>query len=180
MKPTMYLCLCAFLFLSSRCQSPLDDLPTETQEGKGIFACLVNGNIWKPAGRTGLTSNLQPEYGINGYLGFYCYRIIDGKKSWVRVSSENIYKEGTYKIQGLQEINLTNGNTGYSDENNCEYGIYQKNIIEGEMEITKFEWLPNGHLIIAGRFFMTLSSPENQQCKEIIKITHGRFDVKFQ
>jgi hypothetical protein len=169
MKPTMYLCLCAFIFLSSRCQSPLDDLPPETQEGKNTFGFLLNGQAWEPEGRAGLTSNLkrflEPHSGIFN-IGTYKINKISHQYSSIHLRS--LKNVGIYQLDGY------NGVINFNDLNKaCKYrwdGIDKQ---EGWIEITKYD---TKNYIVSGRFEAVLTTKD---C-EIIKITHGRFDVKFQ
>ena len=142
------------------------ELPPETQTGANTFGCLINGkvftvsygNLWKDyAGVLGMGGENKDDLSIN--LGM-----------------DNVAAIGTYYY--TRKANLS-----YSKLRGCSYG-YDDIPISGKVEITKFErgedkannlkWL-----VVSGKFEGVITS-RNSDCKDTIRITQGRFDVKFQ
>jgi len=165
------------IFCFAQCKKNKPDsngLPAATQEGKNTLGFLLNGQPWKPQGSNG-TANLSIDYDAgfnNGVCGISAYRIItsDNREYFKLgiVDSLNFYTEPF-------TIPLTNSGLSlfYFSDNNCllistELGTN----VTGILTVTK---LDRTNRIIAGTFSATLLK---NGCKEI-KITDGRFDMKF-
>jgi hypothetical protein len=144
-------------------------LPDETQSGKNTFGCKVNGKIFTPADQ-GLNKG-----GIGkDYDGNLTISASNGDGRNVVVSIANISTIDIYNL-------VSKGGLGYDKVGGCSYGGTP---ISGKVEITKFErgedkannlrWL-----IVSGRFEGVIVS-DIKTCKDTIRITDGRFDVKFQ
>jgi hypothetical protein len=88
---------------------------------------------------------------------------------------DKVDKTGTYFYNGIDFLRSLNWN-------GCSYGVSGRPL-SGKVEITKFErgedkannlkWL-----IVSGRFEGVIIS-RDLGCKDTLRITQGRFDVKF-
>jgi hypothetical protein len=137
-------------------------LPAETQTGAETFGCLINGKVFE-------AKEVRKNYDGNLLVGGTNKDDFD-----VVFGMDRVDKIGTYYY--------TRSNLGCFPFNGCFYGV-QGIPLSGKVEITKFErgedkannikWL-----IVSGRFegAITASSPT---CKDTLRITQGRFDVKF-
>ncbi len=171
MRKTTYLImllLCALCFANLKCKSTLDELPPETQEGKGTFAFLLNGEVWQPEGRAGLTTNFQPFLQPNGgTFSISTYRIKGSTDQGAGIFIRKLGGTGKYILDGVNHI------IDFDDLNRgCQYVRYNGYIQEGIIEIIKYDMK---NYIVAGRFEARLY---NGKC-DTIKITQGRFDIKF-
>jgi hypothetical protein len=169
-----YLLLASLLGLS-QCQhadpSPVDQLPPATQNGTNTFACLINGQLWRPQGYDGRTNYsifYAPTY-RNGTLNISTYRYQDGVKDadYLTIVSDSLRGVGTYPLtkDGHQEAIFASGTTG------CEFmgGKYYR---QGTLTITRFD-LQKG--VISGTFAFTLYKPG---C-DSLRVTQGHFDKKL-
>lgn len=154
---TLYLLL-AFLFTTGmQCKKTSetikeDNLPAETQTGKGSFGCLVNGKVWLPKGKfpyAGLTASIQ-----FGGLNLIASQSNEG----INVGIGNLNIEGDYQLSGQ----------------NAEYSVgtnFYKSV-EGKLTITKYDKV---NQIISGRFNFKVKDLNGQT----IDISDGRFDLKY-
>ena len=131
---------------------------------------------WKPAGNNG-TANLSIDFdpGINdGILNIAAYSATNLTISqlvlFVKDSLNSLtVVPFTYKIR--KEFL---GGVIFTDSNSCErYSEDSTNYCKGFITITKLERSSN---IIAGVFECTVFNPS---CGDTLKITYGRFDMKF-
>ena len=179
MKTTLTAIAIISIFCFAKCKKEKPDangLPAATQEGKNTLGFLLNGQPWKPQGFSG-TGNLSIDYdqGINnGTLGIIAYRT---------VSSNDRTQFGLGIIDSLNFKNapftlLVNkksaANFLYSDRNYCDIVHSDSTIYErGSVTITKLDRMSR---IISGSFEGILY---NKLCGDTVKITLGRFDMKF-
>ena len=172
---TAVLILTVFCFAECKKNKPdSNGLPAATQDGKNTLGFLLNGQPWKPQGNNG-TANLSIDFdaGINnGIFSLSAYKIINAtnrqrfgigvKDSLNFISVPKIYNLGNGTLYGA----------AYSD-NTCTYDYFDSVIVRsGILTITKLDKI---NRIISGTFNATLSKTG---CAEI-KITDGRFDMKF-
>jgi hypothetical protein len=148
-----------------------EKLPPATQEGKNTFGCLVNGKIWLPKGQAGPTSNLDLHYDEffgNGALNLSAYRIDEDEDEAIGLFSDSLKSVGSYQLDDYnrQALLFDNAKTFCAYYNDPD--VYRS----GHLVITRFD-LPNR--IISGVFESTLYK---QNC-DTVKITEGRFDMKF-
>jgi hypothetical protein len=151
-------------------------LPPATQTGAETFGCLVNGKVFVARGG-GNYPGLTKDY--------------DGGLSIVGIQTTNGNWDAS-TVVGHQTVRgvgkYTNSNPRYfrhSDKNRIAggYGNDGKNVpISSELIITKFERgedKPNNlrWLIVSGTFEAVLTADDNPL--DTIRITQGRFDVKF-
>jgi hypothetical protein len=148
-----------------------EKLPPATQEGKNTFGCLVNGKVWLPKGYDG-TSNLDLSYDPtfnHGTFDLRTYRYLDEKSfQYLILFSDSIASTGSFKLEKFTHQFVT-----FYDANRCVYRTEDQDVTcEGLLEITKFD-LQN--FIISGTFEFTMTK---DSC-ETMKVTEGRFDMKF-
>lgn len=153
-------------------QTEEDKLPPATQEGKMTFGCLVDGKAWIPKGSL-LYPGIQPTYNeITGLWGIYAKKDLPVGLQSVLVSGEGlqILSSGTY--------NLTLNESTYSDTtttcSGSPSGLKKYKSINGILEITRLD-ISMG--IISGLFSFDAYS---QECQDTVKITKGRFDIKYK
>ena len=149
-------------------------LPPATQEGKNTFDFLLNGESWTPQGFNG-TANLNIDYdsGIDdGVCGISSYRIItsDNRQYFgigIADSVNYIHAPFTVKIR-----NSSLGRLRFEYKNCSYFSTDVDTYVDGEINITIMNRVKR---IIAGRFNVVL---HKQGC-DTVKITEGRFDMKF-
>jgi hypothetical protein len=181
------LVLIATLSQCSSCKENINpnELPPETQIGAGTFACLVNGQVWTYNNPTGI--NLKPTSNLSfdpldhrGRLNIY----------GLRYNNKN---EGIDEI-GLLADSLIVRNVAKVDSKNNDMSLFytNENIVKcndfftkvqidssknfyrlGKVEITKLDLQDK---IISGRFDCIIF----QTGCDTLKITEGRFDIKFK
>jgi len=167
MKPITILFLAFFTFLAgcSKDDTP-KSLPPATQTGEGIFACLVNGEVF--VHEDGLI-NCFYQYVDGGY-----YFGITGKRnhtydvSALALSTLNkeINEGETYQLSQRIDGNAIGGGL------NSEL-VYTNAQYTGEMTITNLDF--ENH-IVSGTFWFNLKHPVTG---DTIKIRKGRFDALF-
>jgi hypothetical protein len=157
-------------------------LPPPTQEGLRTFGCLVNGVPFVPTKTFSIdavNSPLVVEYNFNTknfILKTLRYNLKENDQ-WVktRVSSGATFdRVGSYNI-GLVNYGLIDTSTICGDYNNTKASYYDRlyNVIGGSMNITRFD--PDLK-IVSGTFDYDVYS---KKCGDTVRITQGRFDVKF-
>lgn len=169
----------AILSTSLKCNkdkdTPPDILPPITQEGKNTFGCKINGEVWVPYYKCGGTGNPCGEL----YSDMF-------KLSQNQVPLE-IHIAAGQRVNNIEsyfslESPLFNGifTTGNKiDSIDFEYrkGLIQYNEIPGmgatnNIIITKLDTI---NKIISGTFGAVLY----KSLTDSVKITEGRFDLKF-
>jgi len=160
--PKLFLTALAVFMLctSLKCKKDktgIDALPPITQEGKNTFGCLVNGEVLVPKG-SGF--NIVQEVTKNS--DDYFIKIINNKRGSIilRLNAINI---NTYSITCIDYINFLS---------QCNYILCPP-----EQFMLKLSKLDEANKIIAGEFSGTLPAIDN--CGEV-KITNGRFDLKYK
>lgn len=168
-----FLILSAFTF--SKCEKDKPDsigLPAATQEGKNTLGFLLNGQPWMPQGVRG-TGNLSIDYDPtfnNGIFEIVGYDFVPTVSEQLTIG----IKDSLNFINAPATFNL-NKESLYviSYSKTCDYFSTLSEVgSSGSMTITK---LDRTNRIISGTFNATLSKAG---C-EIVKITEGRFDMKF-
>ena len=148
---------------------PKETLPPATQTGANTFGFLLNGQVWVPKGNDGYP-NLSPYYdpNFNGQPEFdiSCYRYVStSERQAVGFFLRGISKVGIYHVMKGDSVS-----TAFFSAK-CNYIYFDTTVYRrGSIQITKFN-LP----VISGTFDFVM-------CKtgcDTIKITQGRFDIKF-
>ncbi len=176
--------LAVFITLSSaQCnkdKAPLDQLPPETQTGAGTFGCLVNGEVFKPKG-TGLTTVLTSYYqfvypGTNGYY----FQLAAHRNESNCKSTQIVFNLDSLVITQGDKMSFSEPGRGKAG---AEYWINQGCTIptdeyktsvnhSGEIFFKKFDEV---NRIASGTFWFEVFDKNGN----IIKVTDGRFDLKF-
>ncbi|RWU07374.1 hypothetical protein [Pedobacter chitinilyticus] len=165
------LAICFILLTSLSCKKrnnlDADGLPKATQTGVIMFACKVNGINWIAT----------KKMNIDG--GFY--------KDILRIKGSVILSDSfeRFEIQIKSLGNNTsfrlNGTDGrfalYVTDKNCSivtggYGISESKSTDGEVIFTRID---TDKKIISGTFWCDIPT---DKCG-VLKITHGRFDIRY-
>jgi hypothetical protein len=165
--------ICIFCF--SKCKKDKPDsngLPAATQEGKNTLGFLLNGQPWTPQGVRG-TGNLSIDYDGGFKQGIFSIVAYNFKTQiseqfiiGVRDSLNFINAPITLSLDRLSLYSV-------SYNTPCDYFNQLNDVTSsGKITITK---LDRTNRIISGTFSATLTK---SGCSEI-KITDGRFDMKF-
>ncbi len=148
-----------------------DVLPAETQSGKNTFGCLINGKVFIPSAsgfnKGGIGKDYDGGLTVSGTAG-------DGKTVVFYVPNANA--TGIYSLNQKRLL-------AYAIEGGCSYGENTPPI-KGKVIISKFERGEDKEqnlrwLIVSGTF-EGIILPDVKNCTDTIRITQGRFDVKFQ
>ena len=177
MKNLITATLILSLFTFSKCEKEKADtsgLPAATQVGKNTLGCMLNGQPWTPQGNNG-TANLSIDFdaGVaNGVFGISAYRIIStNNREFFGIG----IKDSLNFYNAPFTISLTNKNLYrfYFSNNNCTFFSTDLDTqVNGTLFISK---LDRTNRIISGTFNAILTKAG---CADI-KITEGRFDMKF-
>ena len=181
------LVLSATLTQCSKCKENIEpSLPPETQVGAGTFACRINGVVWQYKNPTGLNllERTNWQYDPNDKLGklfISGYRYDDSNVGLDRLG---IYTD-SLSLRKIVIVNSSIENLRIAYDNyqtskiECTYNNTQvlvdksKNFYrQGKLEVTKLDLQSR---IISGRFDCTIY----QTGCDTLKITEGRFDLKF-
>ena len=150
-----------------------DTLPPETQNGAETFGCLVNGKVFVPKGNSQHSAIVKI---YDGRLVIAATRVgnySNGIKDQMAIKTTLITGIGTYPCE-------EEGTLFYTGET-CTYGVGEKPI-NAKINVTKFE---RGEDKINNLKWLTISGTfegiilPGKKCSDTIKITQGRFDVKF-
>ncbi|RTQ50655.1 hypothetical protein EJV47_08455 [Hymenobacter gummosus] len=144
-----------------------DTLPAETQTGANSFGCLLNGQVWLPAGQPATARFYQNTLTLNANK-----RVVENgvtTRQSVHMSFDNNglpIQVGHYVLGESSQDYVR-----YSDlESICEYESDTTPI--GFVDITKLDYSLR---IVSGRFAFTL---RRAGCPDV-QATDGRFDLKF-
>jgi hypothetical protein len=174
MKALPLICLFSLVLFYDSCdpfESVTEEkLPPITQEGKNTFGCLVNGKIWIPKGKVASTSNLDASYDPSYRGGLFdvdAYRTTDSEDSNIYLYMSGVTTSGSYDLCCL-EI----GSVLFDYSLNCYFDRDASIYRAGELVITKFDLTKR---IVSGTFGFKAYKPG---C-DTVKVTDGRFDMKF-
>ncbi len=156
------------MLLAASCKK--DDLPKATQSGANTMAAKVDGKVWQKKACTsciGGGSALEINYDDRNFFG------VSGQNR-----DQNILV--TFVITSLKSTRtyeLTSQNLNYAQiySSNDHKTYYTSTSNTGQVNITKLD-LENH--IISGTFNFTAEDENNPA--NTIKVTDGRFDVKFR
>lgn len=171
---TLVVIVCLFAQCKKNSIADSNSLLPAAQDGKNIIGLLLSGQPWTPKGNNG-TANLSIDFdeGVNnGVFSLSSYRIITStNREYFGIG----LKDSVNFITAPKTFTLGN-NTLFGvffSNNNCTFDYFDSTVDRrGSLTITK---LDRTNRIISGTFGATLIKA---QCKDI-KITEGRFDMKF-
>jgi hypothetical protein len=174
-KKTLLLAIILFTILSCDKDNdklpvnPIDQLPTATQTGANIFACLLDGEVFIP-GNVSIPLESQ-------------YQLINGKYSFA-IDAARRFNSNRYIALGMgtNELEIIEGKTYDLLENEIGKAnggfflnvsaTFTSSVNSGKMKITKLDLINH---IISGTFWYDII--DNQGVKH--EIREGRFDVHF-
>jgi len=181
--------LCTSLTQCSKTTVDPNTLPPETQTGAGTFACKINGVVWKYKNPDPqwLSSNPVTRWSfdpnrLSGFLEIYGWRYLDGKNSddYLVLAADSLllFKEkNTKQFFANYGVSFTNFLTKKGDcENFNSSGVNDttKNFnSSGKLLITHID---QNAKIISGSFYCTIYQTA---CGDTLRITDGRFDLKY-
>ena len=174
-KYTHWTSLFIFILLLSACKkikidlTPYpDDLPPITTEGKGTFACLLNGEVWSRCG-----GNLERSSLIGEYHDFYkIFQMLAGRDCDEFDDSISIT---AYVTDGEGKYDLHRAD--YNDFNSdCHSAWNPYELLEGAENWVEILHLDLNEAIVSGTFQCTLVHPD---CGDTLYITEGRFDYDW-
>jgi hypothetical protein len=173
---TATLLLTVFCFAQCKKNKPdSNGLPSATQEGKNTLGFLLNGQPWKPQGNNG-TANLSidVDFGFNqGVFGIAAYRILSSNnREYFGIGIRDSLNFVTIpSLLTMKKYSIANSRFS---TNTCDMSFYDTTVFRnGNLNITKLDKV---NRIISGTFNAILFEPS---CGDTIKITDGRFDMKF-
>jgi hypothetical protein len=164
--------------LSSSCEkiitapSSQESLPPITTEGKGTFACKVNGEVWRNCGGGAGIFGGGSLFGE--YHDFYkIFQLLATRECEGFDGSMFIYTDVTNGIGSYQikRFNRTNYNSECHDDPFNPYELLEG--AENSVDIIKLDL---EEYIVSGTFQCTLVHPD---CKDTLYITEGRFDYDW-
>ena len=148
-------------------------LPPATQTGANTLGFLLNGQPWVPEGPNNLSIDYDPGFN-NGIVGIVAYRkILNQDNSIFAFGIQDSLNFMTFpKTIAVRKKAMAQ--FSYSDKNYCDRNHYDTSVFRtGSLTITV---LDKTKRIFSGTFNITLFNPK---CGDTIKITNGRFDMKF-
>ncbi len=164
-------------------------LPPETQTGTGTFACKINGVVWRYKDPNYEFLSTKPvthwDFDNNSYGGILYLnglRYLDGinENDFLNIGLDSLNfkkeaivfpKTGDFSVSyiiykpALQNCSQYSSNPNYDTSNNFSSS--------GKLNVTRFDKVAK---IISGNFYCTIK----QSGCDTLKITDGRFDIKYQ
>ncbi len=180
MKHSIWLLLIAVVFCFANCEkvklpnnnNNIPGLPPATQTGANTLGFLLNGVPWVPMGNNG-TANLsiRLDTGVNNSeFIIQSYRLFPQNYSEFKIS----YGGNNLTFFPIHINPLLIGFVSFKDQDSCKRSTNDpSNISTTNITISKND---KSNRIISGLFESTIFNPA---CGDTIKITNGRFDMKF-
>jgi hypothetical protein len=183
-KQRLWLALLVLIATLTQCSSCKEnvnpDLPPETQTGAGTFACLINGQVWTYKDPSELfslksttTLEFDPNY-KNGSLDLSGFRYDNNNMliDYIIIYADSLLSKKERTIIAKSE---STGIRFYPQKGKCSAYSTTDNgsYCNGKLTVTK---LDDKARIISGRFDCNIFQPD---CGDTLKITQGRFDIKF-
>jgi len=155
-----------------------DRLTKETQKGANTFSCLIDGKIYKPCSEPRILGDpdipsLDGGISVSGNgmmatVSASCRKFREGNKD-VYLEIGNLTGAGTYLLSDLSNRMIYKNSWG-------GVGVYSSlNTKSGRIIITKDD---RTNKILSGTF--EFEGADNNEPGKIVKITSGRFDIKYQ
>ncbi|NOQ73901.1 MAG: hypothetical protein GQ574_17975 [Crocinitomix sp.] len=153
------------------------ELPPLTHEGKNLFACKVNDEVWVARTSFSIGGSIPLEGEYNEVLGTLWLKGVintnsDSVFQFIRFYGIDIYSTDSYQMDVLS--NEITGFRNYRGDMSCGAYFHDENN-KGTITITHLDTLND---IISGTFEMDLLSHESC-ATEVLKITNGRFDMGY-
>jgi hypothetical protein len=182
MKKLLAIAMISLLALSS-CE--LNDavqptqLPAESQEGKQIFGCKVNGSLWVPFSRYKTNANFTSIPVLWGQYSGEQLKLSannQGSLETFYLTVNQVKSTGKFQFMKNYPKNALTFSPFASFYQKCIKGDCSQYVIcqdcPNEVNITHFDAVQN---IYSGTFSVTFKKVDNS---DFVTITEGRFDVK--
>ena len=154
-------------------KAPVDQLPAATQVGANKVGCLVNGEVFLPQGSNPLGPPIVTcFYQFVNNAWYFSLGYSNNQQD--RLRNLRIVSKAVV-IQLNQTYPLILQNDGNFSASYSKFAVFEYNTtndIKGELKITK---LDQTNAIISGTFWFDAAN----NAGEIVKITEGRFDMKY-
>ncbi|MBA9079893.1 MULTISPECIES: DUF6252 family protein [Rufibacter] len=169
------------------CSCTEEDLPKPTQSGANMIACKVNGKPWiseiKSLFVNGEKFSVTSGYyeKPNRYFVLWARRVNDDENSSIQLAIEDLKSTGrqTFEVNSnLYPGNYPTKNYGYyqNRDNRMDTKNYVTNTnYKGSINVTRFDTI---NYIVSGTFEFTAENLDGSG--ETVKISDGRFDVKYR
>ena len=171
-----------FIFIAISCHKEENVLPEVTQEGKNTFGMYLNGHIWTPYVPSFIGGGQSPNahYSQNKWLLVYAENFNQNDEIYFYIP--NVTEIGLYHISFRYRFSQPDSNYyEYKDSTRYYRKLYVFSrdslylLTDSSKAIVNISRLDTNKKIVSGTFYMTL---ENYK-KDIINITDGRFDIKY-
>lgn len=161
----------------------IDALPLTTQEGKGTFGCLINGEVFLPKGNFSVapitcTYQYSSSEGQNGYYFILTITNIGNpytSRLQLLTDSVKFVENSIYKLQTHQLNSKGVAFARYVKTKNDDFAEEKYNTkdqLEGELKITKLDEVQQ---IISGTFWFEAINDKGEK----IEVREGRFDMNY-
>jgi hypothetical protein len=169
MKIKTSLLLLVVVLCLAACKKDNYSLPPETQTGANTFGCKINGKVWVPNG--------SDIYSGRNVFANYINNVFIISATNFNSKPQETFVLGTDNILLFNDvlIRLDNGAAGglfYTLGYNGRTDFGTNSNYTGELKFKKFD---ETNLIASGTFWFDAQNANG----EIIRVTEGRFDVKF-
>lgn len=185
------ICLILFSFFLTACDS--DDTPSQesllppiTMTGENTFGCLIDGKFFRP--RDGRISVNSDNKGLrivrtesdNLELHIYDRKSEFGGSLFIHLENFYLLNEATYELSaanGLRGLDGPDHNYIYGrfwDAQTNSYQLYFSTNNTGNVDISRFEIIPNILNIKSGTFNATLTNASDPN--QTVSVSLGRFD----
>ena len=181
MKYTIWLLLTGIVFCFAKCEKekPIDSnsnnipgLPPATQTGANKLGFLLNGVPWVPEGNNGTPNlNIRLDTGVNNrrFL-IHAYRSLPQNYTEFQIS----FPANILELFPVITNPFLFGFVSFKDQVNCRRSTNDvSNYSSTNISISKND---KSNRIVSGIFECTLFNPA---CPDTIKITQGRFDMRY-
>ena len=139
-----------------------EELPPITTTGENTFGCLVNGEVWLPAGPDRYNRGFDEN---TGYFLFWATRRFSNSKDFERIGISGKYTPNSTKIS---ELRIT-----YSS-NNPELTLYESDSSSANANLHYINIDGN---IASGTFEATVINESSPF--DTVSLTQGRFDFNY-
>jgi hypothetical protein len=163
------------LLLMISCQDNSNPLPALTQEGKGIIACYVDGQIWKPYTKDFKSSSSVARYLAKEktlYVGGYNEDTDTGISFGI---SNYTGRTGEYIMDNLC-VDLPRIENNCAELGRNRYGANEINAWTNKTYLGKVTVMAHTDYFVSGTFEFSL---QDIKTGKIIKISEGRFDMPY-
>lgn len=173
-----YIIIGLFLTIIS-CQKDPDPLPALTQDGRGTFACRIDGEVFKPYSDDFKKSSTSARF-LKDYKTLFVGGGNDEKENGVLIGLKNFEgKIGTYELNDIcNNLPVSDANCGaYKKSRYLSMGnnYWTTGNYKGYVKLVKCEGGSQGGTV-SGTFEFEAFHPITGKT---VKVTEGRFDLHY-